>query len=99
MKTTIKERRRMDVIGYMHHADLLLEDEQGVAIIGGGHYVLSIGDRVFIKHQVEGASAGYIVDISFASTQHQGLFEDQCELRFSGNRAELTQYLSATTVH
>ena len=33
----------MDVVGYLNHADLLLEDEQGVAIISGSHYVLSLG--------------------------------------------------------
>ena len=36
----------MNVVGYLHHADLLLEDEQGMAIIGGGNYVLSVGDKV-----------------------------------------------------
>ncbi|CAM4305394.1 hypothetical protein [Acinetobacter pragensis] len=89
----------MDVVGYMHHADLLLEDEQGVAIIGGGNYVLSIGDRVFLKRQLDGADSRYIIEISFASNQYQGLFEDQCQMKFSGNRAELSQYLTATTVH
>lgn len=89
----------MDVIGYMHHADLLLEDEQGVAIIGGGNYVLSIGDKVYLKRQMDGAPARYVIEVSFASNQHQGLFEDQCQMKFSGNRAELNQYLSATTVH
>lgn len=49
----------MDVVGYMHHADLLLEDEQGVAIIGGGNYVLSIGDRVYLKRKLEDASERY----------------------------------------
>lgn len=89
----------MDVVGYLHHADLLLEDAQGVVIIGGGNYVLSIGDRVFLKHQVEGNPQCFKVEISFASNQYQGLYEDQCPLRFSGDRTELTQYLSATTVH
>ena len=32
----------MEVVGYLNHADLLLEDENGVAVIGGGHYVLSL---------------------------------------------------------
>ncbi|EIM39871.1 hypothetical protein HADU_05210 [Acinetobacter sp. HA] len=39
----------MNVVGYLHHADLLLEDEQGMAIIGGGNYVLSVGDKVSLK--------------------------------------------------
>ena len=89
----------MDVVGYMHHADLLLEDEQGVAVIGGGNYVLSIGDRVYLKRKLQDASERYAVDISFASSGHAGLFEDQCQMKFSGNRAELNQYLTATTVH
>ena len=37
----------MEVVAYLHNADLLLEDEQGVAVIGGSYYVLSLGDRVF----------------------------------------------------
>ena len=37
----------MEVVGYLNHADLLLEDENGVAVIGGGHYVLSLGDHVY----------------------------------------------------
>lgn len=89
----------MDVVGYMHHADLLLEDAQGIVIIGSGNYVLSIGDRVYLKQQIEGIPNQFMVEISFASNQHQGVYEDQCLLRFSGNRAELNQYLSATTVH
>ncbi len=89
----------MDVIGYMHHADLLLEDEQGVAVISAGSYVLSIGDKVTFKRRVEGSSDRYAVEISFASNQYQGLYEDYCQVKFSGNRAELNQYLSATTVH
>lgn len=89
----------MDVVGYMHHADLLLEDERGLAIIGGGNYVLSIGDKVYLKRQMDGHQLRYVVEISFASNGHQGLFEDQCQMKFSGNRAELNQYLHATTVH
>lgn len=89
----------MDVIGYMHHADLLLEDEQGVVIIGGVNYVLSIGDKVYFKRNIEQGTPHCTVDISFASNQHSGLFEDQCCVKFSGNRTELNQYISATTVH
>ncbi|OTG62798.1 hypothetical protein B9T29_06145 [Acinetobacter sp. ANC 3903] len=90
----------MDVIGYLHHADFLLEDEQGMAIIGGGNYVLSVGDKVFLRRKIDGENnPRYMVDISFASSNHNDLFEDQCMLKFSGNRAELQQYLSETTVH
>ncbi len=39
----------MEVVAYLHNADLLLEDEQGVAVISGSHYVLSLGDQVFSK--------------------------------------------------
>lgn len=89
----------MDVVGYMHHADLLLEDEQGVAIIGGGNYVLSIGDRVYLKRKLDDASERYAVDISFASSGHAGLFEDLWSVKFMGSRTELHQYLMQTTVH
>jgi hypothetical protein len=43
----------MEVVGYLNHADLLLEDENGVAVIGGGHYVLSLGDHVYFKHALD----------------------------------------------
>ena len=39
----------MEVVAYMNNADLLLEDERGIAVINGSHYVLSLGDRVMIK--------------------------------------------------
>lgn len=89
----------MDVVGYMNHADLLLEDEQGVVIIGRLNYVLSIGDKVYFKSNVKQGIQRCEVDISFASNQHCGLFEDQCQIKFSGNRTELNQYISLTTVH
>jgi len=92
--------RNMDVIGYLHHEDLLLEDEHGVAIIGGANYVLSVGDKVFLRKKLADQHyPRYLVDISFASNQYQGLFEDECAVKFTGNRAELAQYLTATTVH
>lgn len=43
----------MDVVKYLYHSDLLLEDEKGLAIIGGGRYVLSVGDKVVIKQILE----------------------------------------------
>ena len=39
----------MQVVRYLHHSDLLLEDEHGVVIIAGSRYVLSVGDKVFLK--------------------------------------------------
>lgn len=90
----------MDVVGYMNHADLLLEDEQGLVIIGSVNYVLSIGDKVYFKRNVDqGLQQRCAINISFASNQHCGLFEDQCQVKFSGNRTELNQHISATTVH
>lgn len=89
----------MEVIGYMHNADLLLEDEQGVAIIGGGNYVLSIGDKVILRQKLESESQRYLVDISFASNQHQSICQDEWYVKFTGDRAELQQYLTLNTVH
>ena len=43
----------MDVVGYLHNADLLLEDEQGVVVMGGSHYVLSLGDKVYLQHMID----------------------------------------------
>ncbi|MGE8684225.1 MAG: hypothetical protein ACN6OV_07035 [Acinetobacter sp.] len=89
----------MEVIGYMHNADLLLEDEQGVAIIGGGNYVLSIGDKVILRQKLESESQRYLVDISFASNQHQSICQDEWCVKFTGDQAELQQYLTLNTVH
>lgn len=89
----------MKVVGYLYHSDLLLEDETGVMIIGGSHYVLSLGDNVYLKHAIDQEKLLYSVDISFASNNHSSLFEDQCMVKFEGCRAELTQHLSTTTVH
>ena len=89
----------MDVVKYLHHSDLLLEDEKGMAIIGGGHYVLSVGDKVFIKQILEQDKKRCLVDISFASNNHSQTYEDQCELKFEGGRDAFQQYLNTTTVH
>ena len=43
----------MEVVRYLHHSDLLLEDEEGVVIIGGSRYVLSVGDKVVLKNMLE----------------------------------------------
>ncbi|AWD68881.1 MULTISPECIES: hypothetical protein [Acinetobacter] len=89
----------MNVVGYLHHADLLLEDEQGMAIIGGGNYVLSVGDKVSLKRILDQNKKLYLVDISFASNNHNGTYEDQCVLKFEGCRDAFNQYLSTSTVH
>lgn len=89
----------MNVVGYLHHSDLLLEDENGVVIIGGGHYVLSLGDKVYLKNKIDPEKSLYSVDISFASNNHSNTCEDQWLVKFEGCRASLTQYLSTTTVH
>ena len=54
----------MEVVAYLHNADLLLEDEQGVAVIGGSHYVLSLGDRVYLRQQIDAPAKIYKVKIS-----------------------------------
>ncbi len=89
----------MNVVGYLHHADLLLEDEQGMAIIGGGNYVLSLGDKVSLKRMLDPTKNLYLVDISFASNQHDSICEDTWVLKFEGCRDALSRYLSNTTVH
>lgn len=89
----------MEVVAYMHNSDLLLEDEQGIAIINGSHYVLSLGDRVFIKQLIDETAKIYQVDISFASAEHRMLHDDQILLRFEGTRESLQHYLHKTTVH
>ena len=89
----------MNVVGYLHHADLLLEDEQGVAIIGGGNYVLSLGDKVSLKRVLDPAKNLYLVDISFAGNQYDCSCEDAWILKFEGCRDALNHYLSNTTVH
>ena len=89
----------MNVVGYLHHSDLLLEDENGVVIIGGGNYVLSLGDKVYLKEKIDPEKSLYQVDISFASHNHSALCEDHWVVKFEGCRASLSQYLSSTTVH
>lgn len=65
----------MEVVAYLHNADLLLEDEQGVAVIGGSHYVLSLGDRVYLRQQIDAPAKIYQVQISFTSAEHCMLHE------------------------
>lgn len=89
----------MEVVAYMHNADLLLEDEKGIAVINGSHYVLSLGDRVYIKEMIDQNAQIYQVHISFACAEHRMMHDDQILLRFEGNKESLQQYLNKTTVH
>lgn len=89
----------MEVVAYMHNADLLLEDENGVAVINGSHYVLSLGDRVFIKEIIDENARIYHVHISFACADHRMMHDDQILLRYEGTKDTLQHYLKKTTVH
>ena len=89
----------MEVVAYLHNADLLVEDEQGVAVIGGSHYVLSLGDRVFFQELIDEQAKLYLVKISFASADHVMLHEDEVQMRFEGCRTEFKKYVNNTTVH
>lgn len=89
----------MEVVAYLHNRDLLLEDENGIAVIGGSHYVLSIGDRVFLSELIEPVAKLYQVKISFASAEHAMLHEDEIQLKFEGDQNQFQTYLQTTTVH
>lgn len=89
----------MQVVRYLHHSDLLLEDEHSVVIIAGSRYVLSVGDKVFLKKVLEQEKKLYQVDISFASNNHSTMCEDECVVKFKGCRDSYQQYLNSTTVH
>lgn len=89
---------KMEVVAYLNHADLLLEDEHGVAVVTAGHYVLSLGDRVMLK-KVDPAEQHCQVEISFASAGFNSIHEDQFVVRFTGSRENLNNYLQQTTVH
>ena len=89
----------MEVVAYLHNADLLLQDEQGVVVIKGSHYVLSLGDRVYIKKMIDPEAKIYQVQISFACSDHNMIHEDEIQVRFEGTNNALKQYLFQTTVH
>lgn len=89
----------MEVVGYLHNADLLLEDEQGVAIICGSSYVLSLGDKVYIQNAIDEQAKLFSVKISFASSAHKMMHEDEIQIKFEGCRATLEQYILTSTVH
>ncbi|AXQ22161.1 hypothetical protein BEN71_08790 [Acinetobacter wuhouensis] len=89
----------MEVVAYLHNADLLVEDEQGVAVISGSHYVLSLGDKVFFQEMIDEQAKLYLVKISFASADHMMLHEDEVQMKFEGCRTEFQKYVNSTTVH
>ncbi len=89
----------MEVVGYLNNSDLLLEDDKGVMIIGGSHYVLSVGDKVEIDSVIDEQAKLYQVKISFASAEHGMLHDDEIQVKFEGSRDALKTYLAATTVH
>jgi hypothetical protein len=89
----------MEVVAYLHNADLLLEDEQGVAVISGSHYVLSLGDQVFFQDLIDEQAKLYQVKISFACADHAMLHEDEVQMKFEGCRMDFQKYTDSTTVH
>ena len=89
----------MEVVAYLHNADLLVEDEQGVAVISGSHYVLSLGDKVFFQEVIDQQAKLYLVKISFACAEHAMLHEDEVQMKFEGDRSEFQKYVNSTTVH
>lgn len=89
----------MEVIGYLRHSDLIVEDENGVAVIGGGRYVLSLGDQIYIQHMLDPSKEYYQVNISFACHGHTESHADEMQLKFIGSREGLKAYLKRHTVH
>ena len=89
----------MEVVAYLHNADLLLEDEQGVVVISGSHYVLSLGDQVFFQQAIDQQAKLYQVKISFACADHAMLHEDEVQMKFEGCRDDFQNYINSTTVH
>ena len=89
----------MEVVAYLHNADLLLEDEQGVVVICGSHYVLSIGDQVFFQHVIDEQAKLYQVQISFACAEHAMMHDDEVQMKFEGCREDFQNYINTTTVH
>lgn len=89
----------MEVVAYLHNADLLLEDDQGVAVISGSHYVLSLGDQVVFQEIIDEQAKLYQVKISFACADHVMLHEDEVQMKFSGCKESFKKYVNSTTVH
>jgi hypothetical protein len=89
----------MEVVAYLNNSDLLLEDDNGIAVINGSHYVLSLGDRVYLTNIVNEHAKIYHAKISFSCAQHSMMHEDEILVRFEGSRENLKDYLDRTTVH
>ncbi|MEG0342508.1 hypothetical protein ACK2M2_08190 [Acinetobacter sp. TY1] len=89
----------MKVVAYLHNADLLLEDEQGVAIVGGSHYVLSLGDQVVFQNVIDEQAKLFQVNITFSCADHAMQHQDEIQIKFEGCRDQLKSYLAKTTVH
>ncbi|ALH96347.1 hypothetical protein [Acinetobacter equi] len=89
----------MEVIGYLNNSDLLLEDEKGIAVIGGSSYVLSLGDRVYLHNPIDIDAKIYAVKISFSNVDHCMLHDDEIQIKFEGCHESLKQYVQQTTVH
>lgn len=89
----------MEVVAYLHNADLLLEDEQGVVVISGSHYVLSLGDQVFFQQAIDEQAKLYQVKISFACAGHAMMHEDEVQMKFEGCHNDFQNYINTTTVH
>ncbi|OTG88315.1 hypothetical protein B9T31_02010 [Acinetobacter sp. ANC 4558] len=89
----------MEVVAYLNNSDLLLEDEHGVAVIGGSSYVLSVGDKVFIQNPINTDAKVYSVKISFAHVEHCMLHDDEIQIKFEGCHESLKSYVQKTTVH
>ena len=89
----------MQVVGYLHNDDFLLEDEQNVMVIGGGGYVLSCGDQVTLGACLDEHKHRYMVNICFASCESKLLHQDEITLKFSGDRLNFEQYIKNSTVH
>ena len=58
-----------------------MENEQGVVVMGGSHYVLSLGDKVYLQHMIDQETKLYQVHISFASAEHAMLHEDGIQVK------------------
>ena len=89
----------MEVIGYLHNDDFLLEDGQSLMVIGGGGYVLSYGDKVILRDCLDQQKHRYLVSICFANCESDFVHEDEMTLKFAGDRVNFQQYIKASTVH
>jgi hypothetical protein len=87
----------MEVIGFLNQADFLVKDHDVIAVIGGGHYVLSLGDEVYLTQELE--DGHYQVELNFSCQPEGRRCIDQMTLKFKGNEGDFKRYLDTTTVH